>query len=385
MIEHSIWSLMVATSVSATLGDIDGKAAMEPKHTDVYVSGTEGYHTFRIPSVVVTQKGTLLAFCEGRARRGDHSENDIVVKRSTDRGDTWGPLQVIAEDGKNALLNPCAVVVRETGRVLLMYQRYAEGFHTNKTVPGYDLNDKISRSFITHSDDDGQTWAEPREITRQVKPPTKVTATPVGPGVAIQLRRAPYAGRIVMPFVHQIWPLREVCVAYSDDRGDTWLRSEYAARGSDGTGAEVQVVELTNGDVMMNVRSMGGNKRRKIAISKDGGETWSGLLDDPTLIEPQCQGSILRYTDPLDGRKSRILFANPASTEGRENGTVRLSYDEGKTWPVSRVIYPGGYAYSCLTVLPDDTIGLLYERDGYAAITFARFTLEWLTDGEDET
>jgi len=356
---------------------------MEPKHTDVYISGTEGYHTFRIPAIVVTQRGTLLAFCEGRAKRADHSENDIVVKRSTDGGGTWGPLQVIAEDGKNALLNPCAVVVRETGRMLLMYQRYPEGFHTSKTVPGYDPNDKISSSFLTYSDDDGRTWAEPREVTRQVKPPTDVTATPSGPGVGIQLRRAPHAGRIIMPFVHQIWPRREVCVAYSDDLGETWKLSEYAPIASNGTGAEVQVVELADGDVMMNVRSMGGNKRRKVSLSNDGGETWSGLLDDPTLIEPQCQGTILRYADPLDGRKSRILFANPASTEGRENGTVRLSYDEGKTWPIAKVIYPGGYAYSCLTVLPDDTIGLLYERDGYEKISFATLALEWLTDGED--
>jgi sialidase-1 len=383
MIGHSCLCILTATSVWPTLDQIDGKTSMEPKHIDVFVSGTEGYHTFRIPAIVVTRKATVLAFCEGRTRRADHSENDIIVKRSSDGGETWGPIQVIAEDGKNALLNPCAVVVRETGRVLLMYQHYLEGFHTNKTVPGYDPNDKISRSFITWSDDDGETWADPRDVTRSIKPPTDVTATPSGPGVGIQLRREPHAGRIIMPFVHQIWPRREVCVAYSDDLGETWKRGEYAPVDSEGTGAEVQVVELVSGDVMMNVRSMGGNKRRKIAVSKDGGHAWSGLLDDPALIEPQCQGTILRYTDPLEGRKSRIIFANPASTEGRENGTVRLSYDEGKTWPVARAIYPGGYAYSCLTVLPDDSIGLLYERDGYKFITFARFTLEWLTDGDD--
>jgi len=374
--------LAVGSIDSCTLSDgpRGGVPASESGVTfiDVFTSGTEGYHTFRIPSVVVTRDGTALAFCEGRASRADHSQNDIVLKRSTDGGKTWGPLTVIAEDGKNALLNPCAVAVRETGRVLLMYQRYPEGCHTNKTVPGYE-GERISRSFLITSDDGGRTWSKPREITRMVKRPTEVTATPVGPGNGIQLRRGKHAGRILMPFVNQIWPRRKVCAAYSDDFGETWTSGEWAPEGSKGTGAEVALVELADGSVMMNTRSTGGAKRRKVAVSTDGGRTWSPLLDDPTLIEPQCQGTMLRYSDPLDGQDSRILFANPASQKRRANGTVRLSIDEGKTWSVSRVLYPGGYAYSCLTVLPDRTIGCLFERDGYKHITFARFTLAWLT------
>ena len=352
---------------------------MSIEHIDVFVSGTEGYHTFRIPSIIVTQDGTVLTFCEGRAARGDHSENDIVLKRSTDDGTTWSPVHVIAEDGKNSLNNPQAVVVGETGRVLLMYQSYLQGFHTDKVVPGYDPNDKICRCFITHSDDDGLTWSEPRDITRSVKRPENVTSVPSGPGVGIQLRRGAHVGRILMPFANPApWPVREVCAVYSDDLGETWQWGEYAPKASKGMGTEVQMVELTDGSVMLNARSYQGNKRRKIAISQDGGETWSGAADDEALVEPQCQGSILRYTDPLDGRRSRILFANPASTEARVNGTVRLSYDEGKTWPVSRTIYDGEFAYCCLTALPDLRIGCLYEKDDYQAITFARFTLEWL-------
>ncbi len=373
----------VVVSLRFKLGEVGRMAPLAPQLTDVFVSGTEGYHTFRIPSVVVTQRGAVLAFCEGRATRADHAQNDIVLKRSTDGGRTWGPLQIVAEDGRNALLNPCAVVVRETGRVILMIQRYPEGVHTNKTVPGYE-GDRICRTFLITSDDDGRTWMKPREITRMVKRPTEVTATPVGPGIGIQLRRGKHAGRILMPFVNQIWPRRKVCAVFSDDLGRTWTWGEWAPEDSKGAGAEVALVELADGSVMMNTRSTGGNKRRKVATSTDGGVTWSPLLDDPALIEPQCQGTILRYSDPLDGRESRILFANPVSQEGRENGTVRLSLDEGKTWPVSRVLYPGAYAYSCLTVLPEGTIGCLFERDGYKRITFARFTLEWLTGGAQE-
>lgn len=355
-----------------------------PEHVDVFISGREGYHTFRIPSVVVTQEGTVLAFAEGRASRSDHAQNDIVLKRSTDGGRTWGPLEIVAEDGKNSLNNPCAVVVRETGHVLLMYQRYPFGFHCNKVLPGYE-GERISRSFLAVSDDGGQTWPKPIDVTRSVKRPEEVTAVPVGPGVGIQLRRGPHAGRIVMPFVNQVpYPRRKVCAVFSDDLGRTWQWGEYAPDGSKGSGAEVQMVERADGSILANARSSGGNKCRKVAASSDGGQTWSPLIGDPVLVEPQCQGSILRLTDPLDGDRSRILFANPASQTGRRNGTVRLSYDEGKTWPVAKVLYAGGYAYSCLTVLPDATIGCLYEKDGYRKITFARFGLEWLTDGKDK-
>ncbi len=146
--------------------------------------------------------------------------------------------------------------------------------------------------------------------------------------------------------------------------------------------SEVQMVELNDGSILLNARSTKIN-RRNTAISRDGGQTWTPVAEDHTLIEPPCQGTILRYTDPLDGEKSRILFANPASKKGRKNGTVRLSYNEGKTWPVAKTIYAGEYAYSSLVVLPNKTVGCLFERDRYKKITFVHFSLEWLTNGKD--
>ena len=125
-------------------------------------------------------------------------------------------------------------------------------------------------------------------------------------------------------------------------------------------------------------RNQGGAKLRKISVSRDGGETWSPLRNDPALIEPQCQASILRHPGSGDPARDVFLFSNPATQTGRTNGMIRLSRDEGKTWPVSRVLYPGGFAYSCLVTLSDGSAGCLFERDGYKAIAFAPFTLEWV-------
>ena len=241
---------------------------------DVFIGGQDGYPAYRIPALVTTKRGTLLAFAEARATLRDHAENDIVLKRSTDRGRTWGPLQLIDEDGTNALNNPTAVVVRETGRVLLMYQRYAKGFDEHNAEPGYD-NPRVCRTFLTHSDDDGATWSEPREVTRQVKRPTVATSTATGPGIGIQLVRGKHAGRILMPFNQGPYGAWQVYAAFSDDAGKTWRYGDTAPEGTKGFANEVQFVELSDGSVMLNARNQGGDKLRKIAISRDGGETWS--------------------------------------------------------------------------------------------------------------
>jgi sialidase-1 len=350
---------------------------------DVFVGGRDGYPAYRIPALITTPKGTLLAFAEGRANLRDHSENDIVLKRSTDHGKTWSALQVIAEDGENALNNPTAVVVRETGRVLLFYQRYQKGFDEHKAEPGYE-GARVCRTFITHSDDDGLTWATPVEITRSVKRPDMVTSTASGPGIGIQLQRGAHAGRILIPFNQGPYGQWKVYAAISDDRGATWRHGETAPEGSPGYANEVQFVELTDGSVMLNARNQGGNNQRKIALSRDGGETWTATYTDPALIEPVCQASLLRHSLNADASSDVFLFSNPASTSARTNGTVRLSHDEGRTWPISRVIYPGGFSYSCLTSLADHSVGCFFERDGARAITFVSFTVDWLTSGSDQ-
>lgn len=347
--------------------------------TDVFTSGVEGYHTYRIPALVVTKKGTLLAFCEGRKTSGaDHGDVDLVLKRSTDSGKTWGPLELVYEEGGTAKItigNPCPVVDQDTGTVWLSFTR------DNTDV------------FVTHSTNDGQSWAKPVSITVAVKQPDW-TWYATGPGVGIQLRHGPHRGRLVIPCDHrQRLADRFVThshVFYSDDHGTSWKRGGPVAPFTN----ECQVVELLDGALLINMRNYWGSdgkepakgKMRAVARSTDGGQTWTDLRFDKVLIEPICQASFHRYTWADTNGRSRLLFANPASTDRRHQLTIRLSYDEGQTWPVGKLLEEAPSAYSCLAHLPDGAIACLYERgpkNPYAQITFAHFTLAWLTDGKD--
>ncbi len=361
------FALLVAASFTpaACVAD-DSQAAPELKQGEVFVSGTEGYHTFRIPALIVSPKGTLLAFCEGRKTgRGDHGDIDLVLKRSTDGGESWQPLQVVYEEGSDAKItigNPCPVVDADTGTIWLALTRN---------------NDDV---LITSSDDDGLTWSDPRLITSSVKRDDwDWYAT--GPAGGIQLTRGKHKGRLVIPCDHRVkdkgdWNhAGRSHVFYSDDHGRSWQ----LGGATDWAMNECAVVELIDGKLMLNMRSYRGKKRRGVAISDDGGDTWSEVTDDATLIEPVCQASLIRYSWPEGGGKSVLLFSNPASESGRVRLTVRLSEDEGATWPVARLLYEGSSAYSSLAVLRDGQIGVLYERDDYQRISLARFGLDWLS------
>ncbi|TWU22293.1 Sialidase precursor [Novipirellula galeiformis] len=350
---------------------------------DVFVPKQDGYPAIRIPALVTTKQGTLLAFAEAR-QGGDHSQNDIVLKRSTDHGTSWGPIQVVHGAGELALNNPQPVVLG-SGRVLLMYQRSTLGERNAKAGFGPDA----FFTFTQFSDDDGKSWSDPVDVSRQVKRAEHVTSVASGPGIGIVLERGKYRGRIVMPFNQGPYGEWQVYAAYSDDEGQSWKMGDLAPGDGKGHGNEVQMVELQDGRVMLNARTQGrgGTKHRKVAWSEDGGQTWTPLQVDVNLIDPVCQASILRYSWSEDGAAengaaedsaSRILFSNPASQSGRQNGILRLSEDEGQTWPKSRVIYPAGFAYSCLTKLADGRIGVLFERDGYKAITFTALSLDSL-------
>lgn len=346
----------------------------EPELTVVHRSGDD-YPCVRIPSVVACNGGTLLAFAEGRQKRNDHAENDIVLKRSTDRGQTWGPVQVVASEGRDSLNDPSAVVDRGTGRIVLHYSRFAEGYHTNSAPPGYD-DPHASRNYVVHSDDDGATWSPPQEITRIIKRPD-VRGGIATCGVGIQLRRGPFAGRLV----HAAYQFgetqgREAYCVFSDDGGDSWCLGDTAPSGGQLT-SEPQVVELADGRVMLNART--SLKVRLVGLSEDGGQTFGQMTRDEALIDPGCQASILRYGDPLDGEPSSLLFSNAGTQETRDTGTVRVSCDEGQTWPISKLLYAGGFAYSCLVRLDDGSIGCLFEQDNYEYVTFVRFSMEWLT------
>lgn len=192
--------------------------------------------------------------------------------------------------------------------------------------------------------------------------------------MGIQIQKGPYQGRIIMPFNQGPYGRWMVYAAYSDDNGQSWAYGEVAFPLVEGMANEVQVVERIDGSLLLNARSMGAGKYRKIASSEDGGQNWSGFQNDSSLIESRCQASIIRHS----WQPSIIAFANPATQEGRHTGTIRLSYDEGQTWPVSKLVYKKSFAYSCLVSVDTDTLGLLFEADNYERIVFGRFSLDWL-------
>lgn len=370
-------ALAVAVMISSSL-----LAQTDSPVVDVFVPKSDGYPAIRIPSLVSTSSGTLLAFAEGR-QGGDHSENDIILKRSLDGGKSWKPVQIVHESGTLSLNNPQAVVL-ETGRIVLMYQQSKLGEFNAK--PGFGPDAYFT--LVQFSDDDGVTWSSPTDVTKQTKRAEKVTSVASGPGIGIVLRNPKFKGRILMPFNQGPFGDWRVYAAYSDDVGANWKIGDVAAEDGQGHANEVQMVELIDGRVMLNARTQGkgSNKLRKVAFSSDGGHSWTRLQDDATLIEPTCQASLLRYSWPSkDGQASRLLFCNPATQKNRSNGTLRLSLDEGKTWPHKKTIYDGGFAYSCMTRLPNDQVGILFERDGYKAISFKAASLAWLASPDDNS
>ena len=353
--------------------DIDVDHAATAFATKAFESGEDGYHTYRIPALVVTNTGTLMAFCEGRRHSGDdHGDIDLLLKRSTDNGQTWSPQQIVyAEPGEVTIGNPAPVVDRHSGVIWLTFNR--------------DNNDVL----VTNSPDDGATWSEPTDITADVKEPDWGWYA-TGPGNGIQLRGEAHRGRLVIPCDHRVARIEDRSrsarshVIYSDDSGDSWQ----VGQTTDYMMGECAVAELSDGRLMLNIRSRRGNCCRAVATSDEGGETWSDCVDDPTLVEPECQASLIRHSWPDQHGRSRLLFSNPATNGRKERRrlTVRLSYDEGETWPVAKVLHAGPSAYSCLASLPDGRIGIVYEAGAehpYETIRFARFSLDWLTDGAD--
>ncbi len=375
----SVLALLAVTCAWAT--------AAEPQFSDVFVAGKDGFPAIRIPSVVVAKSGTVLAFAEGRnAPHADQAANKIILRRSADGGITWGKMQIIADDGANSLNNPTSLVVQNSGRVLLMYQRIPAHLKesSQQIETGYE-GTNIYRNFLIWSDDDGATWSKPLDVTRSTKRPTGATTIASGPGIGIQLTRGSHKGRIIFPFNEgPFWRWNNFAV-FSDDRGATWRYGDnvpgaiiFDSKGRPRSQVnEVQMVELADGSVCLNSRQFAGAKVRKTAVSHDGGLTWSPIEDVPELRDPSCMGSIFRLTFPGDAVKSRILYSGPDSSK-RENGTIHVSYDEGKTWPVKKVLYPGSFAYSVLTKLPDGSIGCLFETDNTDRMVFARFALSWL-------
>lgn len=346
---------------------------------DVFVGGDGGYPVYRIPAITrlggAAHRGRLLALAEGRGHLGDNGTNDIVLRTSDDGGASFGPVRVLCDLPDRSLNNPCVVELAtgaHAGRVLLMFQSYREGCGEGCATEGYEstgAKDTICRTMLMHSDDGGDAWSTPREVTREVKRSTGATSVATGPGIGIQLANGPHKGRVVMPFNEGPPDRWRVYAAYSDDGGDSWTLGDVAPNPAKGLGNEVQMFERSDGSVVLNARQHLGSKRRTSAVSTNGGARWTQLADVAELPDPQCMGGVLA----LGGE--RVVFTGCDSESRRALGTAWFSDDGGRTWPTKVSIEPGGFAYSVPVALGDDRIGVLYEAAGYKRIVLRTITV----------
>lgn len=396
-----LFGLGLALSQANPPGKGDG-AHPRFEETNVFVGGNGGYICYRVPALAVSTKGTILAFCEARKQTGsDWDAIDIALRRSFDNGKTWQKMQVTVGGRDETFDQPTPVVDRDTGTIWLPFCN------------------KNQQMFISKSTDDGATWSKPEEITHEVTDPAWHYFG-AGPGHGIQLR----SGRLLVPawadaarYVPDMAPGKGRPTArndwqappefdknqfsycfYSDDHGGTWKHGKALdSNASD----ECEVVEAADGRVYMNMRSRQEKHHRAYAWSEDGGASWSKVRYDDTLPEPSCEGSVIRFTNQARSGKNRILLCNPASSTDRSKLTVRISYDEGQAWPVSKVLHAGvGAEYSDLAIAQDMTILCLYDlmhpsnQKEYnethhvvlgddVRLVLARFNLAWLSNGKD--
>jgi sialidase-1 len=351
-----------------------GAADLEIRNTDVFTSGQDGYHTYRIPAIETAPDGTLLAFAEARKYNAgdpgmDKNDIDLVMKRSTDGGLTWSAMRVIEDPGEQwSAANPSTVVDRANGRIWLFYLRAKPGRSTGTARPGTDDMQTLART----SDDNGLNWSEPIDLTGVARDlsDARWRSSAIGPGGAIQSRE----GRLIAP-VWKVDPFGVLAI-FSDDHGRTWQRGDAVPGGIGGD--ENQLVQLSDGRILMDFRQNSG-PHRWVAVSKDGGKTWSEPRPGVTVSPVAC--AIARYTLRSAGDdRDRILFSGPKGPE-RTNLVIRTSYDEGQTFAAERSISEGYAAYSDITILKDGAVGVLWERGvqkGYQFITFTRLSRKFL-------
>jgi sialidase-1 len=369
-------SAVATISLSHGYADTNSVSTIEALSQPLFGRGQAGYHTYRIPALTVTTKGTVLAFAEGRKNSGgDAGKIDLCVRRSVDNGGTWNKQQIVWADAANTCGNPAPVVDRDTGKIWLL-MTWNLGKDREKDIES-GISKDTRRVFVTSSMDDGITWAKPREITADVKL-TNWTWYATGPGHGIQIEHGSHKGRLIIACDHDEEESKKSFshVIYSDDHGKTWNLGGSAPK----PGAnECEVVQLADGKLMLNMRTHErSNQYRQVAVSRDGGLTWQDQHFDESLLEEGCQGSILRYRWRDQTNPGVILFCNPANQTRRVDLTLRASFDEGQTWPVSRIVHAGPSAYSDLAVLANGQIGCIYEAgttNAYETIMFSCFQL----------
>ncbi|HIA47335.1 MAG TPA: exo-alpha-sialidase [Candidatus Hydrogenedentes bacterium] len=389
--KHSAIVSWLFVGLTAMLVPATGvSAADDIVKTDLFKIGDHGYNLYHIPGIEVTAKGTVLAWCEARVNAGhDWDDIDILLRRSIDDGVTWSEAKKIVQVDGPKKKNPFALRLKPTDPNTVTYNNPVMIADRDGTVHMVFCLEYM-RSFYQRSEDDGITWSKPVEITKAFEPFRKHydwTVLATGPNHGIQLKN----GRLLVP----VWLSTGTgggahrpsvtATIFSDDAGRTWQASEIAVPCTDEfvNPNETVAVELTDGRVMLNVRNESKARRRIIVTSPDGATQWSDPIFQEDLVDPVCMAGLTRYNH---GGKNLLLFSNPDTPRGRRNVTVRVSNDEGQTWPHRRSVESGFSAYSDINVTPTGAILCFYGRSEKAnfagdRLTIARFSIDWLLEG----
>lgn len=336
-------------------------------HQDLFnTSMNDSVSCYRIPALVTAPNGDLIAAIDERMPscndlRGSDDIN-IVIRRSSTNGKTWGPIETVMNFPLGRSASDPSMIVDEITKEIFLFYNFMN-LETEKDV--YYLH-------VMKSSDNGKTWSKPEDITSQIsKPEWHKDFKFITSGRGIQTS----TGKLL----HCMANLNSgMHVFGSDDHGKTWFFIDTPIAPAD----ESKIIELIDGTWMVNARA--NNKGlRYVHTSTDEGKTWITKADS-TLIDPSCNASIIRYTSVKNGfKKNRLLFSNAKTMKGRTNLTVRISYDEGKTWTEGKTIYEGPSAYSSLTVIQNGDIAVFFEKDEYTKNVYAQFSLKWLTDKKD--
>ncbi len=337
------------------------------KHQD------DGVHTYRIPALTTSSKGTLLAVYDMRRRAGRDLQEDIDIglSRSTNGGQTWESPRIIMDMGtygglpqeQNGCSDPGLIVDQQTGEIFCfaLWMNGKPGHHQwvdDGSEPGFEIG-KSAQFLMVRSTDEGLTWSTPENLTRQLKKESWWLLAP-SPQAGICMAN----GTLVMPVQGRIGrePLATFAtIMISRDHGRNWILGKPGYGG----GNECQAALLGDGSIMFNIRN-DHERYRAVVVTKDLGDTWeSHPTSRNTLIEPNCNGSLLRFDYERDGRQQHVLlFANPHSQLGRTHQTVQVSFDDGMTWPDSHhwLLDAGrGAGYPSLTRVDRDHVGIVYE------------------------
>lgn len=345
-------------------------AARPPRffRTDLFHQGDDGVHTYRIPALIQTRRGTLLAVADARheSSRDLPARISLVLRRSRDLGRTWSPARTLRAVPEGGVGDASLLLDRRTGRIWCFHAYGPPGIGFPTSRPGAVTGPTTLQVHAITSDDDGETWSAPRDLTPQLKDPAwqGMFATS---GTHFETSRHRFLVPVVVRDAAGTVSARN---AYSDDAGRTWKTGPAIAPGTD----ESKAVELSGGTVLQNMRN---GPTRMIARSHDGGIAFDPATHDEALIDPSCNAGLARYRR---GGRDLLVFTNAAARE-RRNLTVKLSPDGGRTWPRARVLHAGPAAYSTVVPLRDGTLAVLYECGESASIeriAFARFDLTWV-------